>query len=81
MSANYLADYRLGNIESGRDAWHRVGKAESFENWKALGAALTIGKQRALNATATTLARGITSNGFLPDCFRTLKGRNMRTAI
>ena len=61
-------------IRAGRDAWHLVGKAESFENWKLIGAALAIGKQRALCATGANdtssrhyikwFSRWLLENGF-----------------
>jgi hypothetical protein len=35
-------------IRAGRDAWQLIGKAESFESWRAIGSALLIGKQHAL---------------------------------
>ena len=35
-------------IRAGLDAWRAIGKAESFESWKIIGAALSIGKAHAL---------------------------------
>jgi len=31
-------------IRAGLDAWRLIGRAESFDSWKAIGAALAIGK-------------------------------------
>jgi hypothetical protein len=62
-------------IRAGRDAWHLVGKAESFENWKLIGAALAIGKRLALRATGANdtssrhyikwFSRWLLQNGFV----------------
>jgi hypothetical protein len=67
-----LAEQRT--IRRGRDAWQLVGKAESFENWKLIGAALAIGKQHALRATGANdtssrhyikcFSRWLVDNGF-----------------
>jgi hypothetical protein len=61
-------------IRLGRDAWHLVGQAESFENWKLIGAALAIGKRLALRATGANdtssrhyikwFSRWLLQNGF-----------------
>jgi hypothetical protein len=45
-------------IRAGLDAWRSIGKAESFDNWKAIGAALAIGKAVALRATGANRAWG-----------------------
>jgi hypothetical protein len=45
-------------IRAGVDAWQAIGKAESFENWKSIGAALAIGKAHALRVTGANLAWG-----------------------
>src|SRR5262245_18380891 len=45
-------------IRLGRAAWAAIGKSASFENWEAVGAALTIGKGIALRATGAHQAWG-----------------------
>ena len=35
-------------IREGLDCWRELGRAESYEHWKKIGAALAIGKQYAL---------------------------------
>ena len=45
-AAERVAERRV--IRTGLDAWKEINKAESFEAWKAVGAALSIGKQYAL---------------------------------
>jgi hypothetical protein len=35
---------RVRTIRLGRDAWEQVNKAQSFDGWLAIGAALAIGK-------------------------------------
>jgi hypothetical protein len=35
-------------IREGLDCWREIGRAESYEHWKKIGAALSIGKQWAL---------------------------------
>jgi hypothetical protein len=45
-------------IRAGLDAWRSIGKAESFDNWKAIGAALSIGKAQALRITGANRAWG-----------------------
>src|SRR5947207_1878409 len=45
-------------IRTGRDAWDKIGKAESFEAWKSIGAALAIGKHHALKVTGANAAWG-----------------------
>jgi hypothetical protein len=35
---------KIKTIRLGRDAWEAVAKAESFDGWKAIGAALAVGK-------------------------------------
>jgi hypothetical protein len=71
-AAERVAEQRT--IRAGRDAWHLIGKAQSFENWKLIGAALAIGKQRALRATGANdtssrhyikwFSRWLLENGF-----------------
>ncbi len=45
-------------IRLGIDAWHAIGKAESFEAWKHIGAALAIGKSYALKVTGANAPWG-----------------------
>ena len=45
-------------IRAGIDAWLAINKAESFEGWKAIGAALTVGKAHALKVTGANAAWG-----------------------
>src|SRR5262245_7409434 len=45
-------------VRLGRDAWLAIGKSASFENWKAIGAALAVGKGVALRATGVNQAWG-----------------------
>ncbi len=55
-AAERVAERRI--IRAGIDAWHAIGKAESFENWKRIGAALSIGKVYALRVTGANCAWG-----------------------
>jgi hypothetical protein len=45
-------------IRSGLDAWKAINKAESFEGWRAIGAALAVGKRHALKVTGANAAWG-----------------------
>jgi hypothetical protein len=45
-------------IRAGRDAWQAINKAESFEGWRAIGAALAVGKYNALKVTGANAAWG-----------------------
>ena len=45
-------------IRAGIDAWQAINKAESFESWKAIGAALAISKRHALKVTSANGAWG-----------------------
>jgi hypothetical protein len=45
-------------IRKGRDAFEQITKAESFEAWKAIGAALAIGKAHALRVTGANAPWG-----------------------
>lgn len=45
-------------IRAGRDAWHAIEKAETFEAWRSIGAALAIGKAHALHVTGANRAAG-----------------------
>jgi hypothetical protein len=49
-AAAKVAERRV--IRAGRDAWHEIGRAESFEAWCRIGAALAVGKAYALKANA-----------------------------
>src|SRR5262249_28279730 len=44
--------------KAGQDAWQEITKAESFEAWKKIGAALSIGKAHALRVTGANQAWG-----------------------
>jgi hypothetical protein len=55
-AASRIAERRT--IRIGRDAWESVTKAESFVAWKAIGAALAIGKTQALRVTGVNQAWG-----------------------
>ena len=48
----------MRTIRAGRDAYEQISKSESFENWRAIGAALAIGKQHALRVTGANAAWG-----------------------
>jgi len=48
-TAARFAEYRT--IKLGLDAWQEVNRANSFEAWKKIGAALLVGKKRALAVT------------------------------
>jgi hypothetical protein len=45
-------------IRAGVDAWQAIGKADSFEAWKIIGAALAVGKAHALKVTGANAAWG-----------------------
>jgi hypothetical protein len=45
-------------IRAGRDAWAAIGKAESFEAWKVIGAALMVGRNIALRKTFANRPQG-----------------------
>ena len=45
-------------IRAGRDAWEAINKAESFDGWKAIGAALAIGRDYALRSSGATAPMG-----------------------
>ncbi len=57
-AAERIAEKRV--IRAGRDAWQTIGKAETFEAWKHIGAALLIGKRFALRASGANQAWGRT---------------------
>jgi hypothetical protein len=54
--ATRFVEYRT--VKAGRDAWNAIGKAETFEAWKLIGAALSIGKAYALYVTGANAAWG-----------------------
>lgn len=51
-----FAEHRI--VAKGRDAWASINRAESFEGWKAIGAALAVGKAHALRVTGANAAWG-----------------------
>jgi hypothetical protein len=55
-AAQRVANQKI--IRAGREAWATVAKADSFEGWKAIGAALSIGKTHALRASGAEQAWG-----------------------
>jgi hypothetical protein len=55
-AAERIATMRV--LRRGRDAWQAIDKAESFESWKSIGAALSIGKTHALTVTRANAAWG-----------------------
>jgi hypothetical protein len=57
-AAEQLAATRT--IRAGRNALEAITKAESYEAWKAIGAALAIGKAHALRVTGANAAWGST---------------------
>jgi hypothetical protein len=48
----------MRTIRAGRDAWEEINRAESFESWKLIGAALAVGKAHALKITGANAAWG-----------------------
>jgi hypothetical protein len=48
----------MRTIRAGRDAWQAINKAESFDGWKAIGAALAVGKAHALRVAGANAAWG-----------------------
>ena len=47
-------------IRTGLDAWREINRAESFEGWKRIGAALAVGKAHALKVSRARTAWGRT---------------------
>jgi hypothetical protein len=45
-------------IRAGLDAWRALGKADSYESWKAISAALSIGRAFALRSTGANRPEG-----------------------
>ena len=54
--AAQFAEHRI--VAKGREAWAAINKAESFDGWKAIGAALAVGKAHALKVTGANQAWG-----------------------
>ena len=52
------AQARVRVIRAGRDAWEAINKAQSFDGWKAIGAALAVGKAHALKVTGANAPWG-----------------------
>jgi hypothetical protein len=52
------AQARVRVIRAGRDAWEAINKAASFDGWKAIGAALAVGKAHALKVSGANQAWG-----------------------
>jgi hypothetical protein len=55
-AASRVAEKKI--IRAGIDAWQAIGKADSFGHWKAIGAALAVGKAHALKVTGANAAWG-----------------------
>jgi hypothetical protein len=55
-AAARVAEQRM--IRQGLDAWRAIGKAQSFEAWKIIGAALAVGKAHALKVSGAKQAWG-----------------------
>jgi len=47
-------------IREGQDLWHEINRANSFEAWKRIGAALSVGKNRSLFVSRANRAIGRT---------------------
>ena len=45
-------------VRAGLDAWQAIGRADSFESWKVIGAALAVGKAHALKVSGAKQAWG-----------------------
>jgi hypothetical protein len=48
---------KVGTAVAGLDAWHLTQKSASFENWRAIGQALTIGRDIAVRASGVTTGK------------------------
>ena len=57
-AAAIVAERRV--IRTGLDAWREINRAESFEGWKRIGAALAVGKAHALKVSRARTAWGRT---------------------
>jgi hypothetical protein len=55
-AAARVAERRV--VRRGLDAWREINRAESFEGWRAIGAALAVGKRHALKVTGANAAWG-----------------------
>jgi hypothetical protein len=55
-TAERIAERRI--VRQGLDAWREINRAESFDGWKAIGAALAVGKQHSLKITGANAAWG-----------------------
>jgi hypothetical protein len=55
-AATRFAEYRA--IRAGREAWQAINRAESFDGWRTIGAALAVGKAHALRVTGANAAWG-----------------------
>src|SRR6476660_1000400 len=47
-------------IKEAQDCWNEINRANSFENWKRIGAALSVGKNRSLFISRANRAMGRT---------------------
>ena len=56
LAAQRVAERKV--IRAGIDAWQAIGKADNFNSWKSIGAALSIGKAHALRVTGANRALG-----------------------
>jgi hypothetical protein len=54
-AAARVAERRI--IRNGQEAWHLTQKTASFENWRAIGQALTIGRNIAVRASGATTGK------------------------
>ena len=48
----------IRTIKAGREAWATLSKANNFESWKRIGAALAVGKNHALRVTQSNAPWG-----------------------
>jgi hypothetical protein len=55
-AAARVAERRV--VRQGLDAWRAIGKAESFEAWKVIGAALMVGRNIAMRKTFANRPQG-----------------------
>jgi hypothetical protein len=72
---------RVAMIRQGLDAWRAVGKANSFEGWKRIGAALHIGKLHALKVTGANAAWGSAYSRVFSDWMRQHHFNNMPKSV
>jgi hypothetical protein len=64
-AAERLAQTKV--IRAGLDAWKAIGKADSFEGWRTIGAALAVGKAHALKVSGANQAWGRGYSGAFSD--------------